>query len=146
MFSLDKIKPHLLPALIVAVFFFFYDMVFHGFLLNDIYEQTAYLWRTNEEMAALLPLTILFYLFFAAAIVALYNCFVLQMQTTKKPVHLSRKFGLIIGLIMALMMASTYIYMPISALLSIAWFFIALVNGLLLGYLLYYIYHKMPRK
>ena len=42
-------------------------------------------------------------------------------------------FGLKIGLIMGILMASTYIYMPIPSSLAIKWFFAYLVEGIGIG-------------
>ncbi len=40
---------YVISALVTFVFVFLYEFLVHGFLLGDLYKQTAQLWRSEKE-------------------------------------------------------------------------------------------------
>ncbi|MFQ5995503.1 MAG: hypothetical protein ACE5K1_10455, partial [Acidiferrobacterales bacterium] len=44
-----NIKRFTIGAAVVFIYVFFYEWLFHGVLLEDMYAETANLWRSPEE-------------------------------------------------------------------------------------------------
>jgi hypothetical protein len=131
---------------VIAVFAFLmgYDMFVHGTLLKADYEATASMWRTPEEMKALFPLCLAYHFFLAMVLTCLFKKFRAgccaknpEAATACCPIKSGGIcFGLKIGILMGLLHASGYIWLPIPAALAIKWFVASLIQGVGVGVVL----------
>ena len=107
---------------------FGYDFAVHHHLLMDLYEATTDLWRAPEQMQEFFPYMLGFQLattFVAAAI------FVQNYE--KKGIMEGLRFGLWLGLLLGVLNANAWVWLPIPAVLAGAWFAAGLGKGILLG-------------
>jgi hypothetical protein len=132
-----NVKRYLGASLAFFVFMFFYDWLVHGVLLMKIYEQTAQIWRTEQEMHAHMPLGFLCHILTAAWLGLAFTQFY-KNGGTKNGVT----FGVFFGGILGLAAACAYIWLPIPAALAWYWFFANFFKYLLGGYILGAIYRK----
>ncbi len=130
--------PRFIPAVLAGfVFLFAYEWALHGVLLMDIYLQTPNLWRTPEDMTALFPFQLLgqFALTFVSALL-------FTRHYEAKGVMEGVRFGGWLGLVFGVMMASSFVWMPISGTLAVAWFVGGLLQGVGLGVIFALLYRK----
>lgn len=132
-----NIKRFLLTLIAGFAFAFAYDWVVHGYLLTAMYEQTAHLWRPEAEMKEYCPF-MLATKFFVVAITA----FIFTRNYEGKGLGEGLRFGAYIGLLMGVMLASPYGWMPVSGPLAAAWFATGLIQGLGLGVIYALTYRK----
>ena len=132
-----NMKRFLLCVVVGFVFVFLYEFVVHGVLLKPIYEATAALWRSEEDMKSLCPYGMLVSL----AFVSLVACIFVKNYEAKGFGE-GVRFGFLLGLLMGLIPASFYLYMPIPGTLALAWFFASFVETIGLGILFAFIYRK----
>lgn len=122
-----------LSMIAVFIFVFGFDYLYHGILLIDIYNYTAWLWRSPEEMMEQFPYTIATQIGFSILISVLYAYYVPETTFGQ-----GLRFGFAIGLLLGLMQAGSYAYMPISFLLAWLWFsgtfFMCLTIGAILSF------------
>jgi len=121
----------------VAVFAFLvaYSMAVHGHLMMPFYLEFQQLWRPQESMDQMHVWGLAADLALAAAIAWLYT-----RHYEGKGLQEGVRFGLYVGVIMGLMQFMTYIYMPISLNLALAWFAVYVVQGLGAGIILSLVY------
>lgn len=138
-------KKCFLTFLAVFVFIFLFDGLVHGYLLSGLYAETASLWRPQEEMQAMWPWCVAFHLLLAGVITCFYGLFLKSSgacTTEAAPMpqpsgcKMTMCFGLKLGLIMGLLHASSYIWMPIPGTLAVAWLASGIVKGLGVGLVL----------
>ncbi len=86
-------------------FAFFFEWVFHGILLKELYTSTAQLWRTEKEMSQYMPWVITTQLWFVLAFAWIFmrNC-------EGKAIPEGLRFGLYMDLSMASMQFGFYPY------------------------------------
>lgn len=133
-----------LSVLAIFVFTYAYEAFLHGYLLMGMYNETPALWRPASEMAQYAPWFLLRYALLAMVIACLYkkmgDCAPSTECTVdgKKPCPYQKSlcFGIKIGVLMGVIQASSYVYMPISGTLALAWFVGALVEGACIGLIL----------
>jgi len=126
-----NIKHYIISTVCVFVFFFFFDWMYHGVILMDLYNQTPHLWRSPEAMQALFPMAPLLQLLFAAALTFLFT-----RHYEARGVGEGVRFGLVTGLLIGVGQLGSYPYMPISLVLAILWFLGALVSITIAGVIL----------
>lgn len=140
-----KVSACLIPMVAVAVFIFLYSCLTHGWLLMDEYAATASLWRPQAEMETMCPLWIGYYLLLAGILTCWFKkskcAFACATAPGEKPSCCPIKsggccFGLKLGLLMGVLMASSYLYMPIPISLAVKWFFTGFFEGLGIGVVL----------
>ncbi len=140
-----KVSACLIPMVAVFIFLFGYNCLVHGHLLMADYAQTPALWRTDAEMQQLAPMWFAYYVALAAVLTCWFkktkSVFACAPTPGEKPSCCPIKsggccFGLKLGLLMGLLMACGYLYMPISSTLAIKWFFTGLFEGLGAGMVL----------
>ena len=111
----------------------------------DEYKATSSLWRSNEEMEILHNGWILYYACLAALFTHWFkktkfiftrSCGTPIDPATCCPLKSGACFGLKIGVLMGLVMASSFLYMPISASLAIKWLLAGVLQGLGVGIIL----------
>lgn len=131
----------LLASLPVFIFTFAADFLIHGIWLEPLYKQTAAMWRSEAEMQQYFPLCILFHVMQAVLITALFN----KCRGGCENVCIVKNglcFGVIMGLFLAALHSSAYIYMPIPGEMAVKWFISGIVNGIGSGLILAVIFKK----
>lgn len=130
--------PRFILSLVAGfIFVFGFEFAVHAHLLADLYEQTAELWRPDDTMEPFFPLMILRTLLFVAI-----PAFIYTRKHEGKGIMEGVRFGIPLGLLLALMASSTYIWMPIPLELAGAWAAADFVIGLTLGVIYALTYKK----
>jgi hypothetical protein len=109
-----NMKRFVIAGLAAFVFIFIYDMIVHGVLLKGIYEQTADLWRTDEEFS--MGMMLVGQLLLGLAIAFFYPIVGPDTECKK-----AIPFGVGLGLVLAALQLGAYAYMPIPLTLSLSW-------------------------
>jgi hypothetical protein len=140
---------------VIAVFAFsmLYDFLVHGHLLKGMYEATASLWRTEEEMQQMAVWCFVYHALLAITITCIYKrarqgmALIAEQSGQKKCPYMSSVcFGLKIGTLMGLMHASSYIWLPIPGSLAIAWFIASLGQAVGMALVLALVYRNKDCK
>jgi hypothetical protein len=139
----------LITTILIFVFLLAFDAVVHGHLFKDMYAATASLWRSEDDMKRFWPYCLAYHFALAATVTCLYGLVKkgdnAQCDTMPAPVVPEKKccphkkavcFGLKLGIIIGLVHASSYIFMPIPSNIIIAWFLASVVQGLGIGLIL----------
>ena len=114
---------------VIAVFFVWsvLDFLIHGIFLKSTYQETANLWRPEDEMN--MPLMSIVTLIFSICFVAIYSYLI-----EPKSLSLGIKYGLILGIAMGISMGfGSYSYMPIPLGLAFSWFIGSFIEITLAG-------------
>ena len=119
-------KRYVLAVVAVFVTVFVYEFLVHGVLLMDMYEQTADMWKPQEESSMLLMN--FSQLAFAAVLV-----FIFTRNYEGKGAGEGVRFGLLIGLLLVAIELGVYCYLPVPMALWLAWIVIALGKGIISG-------------
>lgn len=124
----------ILSMIVTWVFVFCFDFVYHGLLLVDIYNETAFLWRSPEDMMDKINITLSIQFSFSALMCVLYAYY-----APEKTFGQGLRFGFAIGLLLGLMQVGTSTFMPVSFLLTWLWFsgtfFQCLTMGAIIGFI-----------
>ena len=104
-------------------FVFVYEFLVHGILMMGLYEQTAAVWRPQEESN--MAVMFLSQFLFGAALAFFYPIVGPDSECKK-----ALPFGIGLGLVMAMPQIGTYCYLPIPITISLLWAFIAFVKAL----------------
>ena len=128
-------KRFVLAALVSFVFIFIYEFIVHGNLMLGLYEQTAEVWRPQEE--ADLLVMFISQVLFAVALAFFYPIVGLDDASCKKALP----FGIGLGLVMAMPQIATYTYLPIPISISLLWALITFVKVLGASYIVSKIYN-----
>ncbi len=103
------------------------DFLIHGVLLKSTYQETANLWRPEDEMN--MPLMSIVTLVFSICFVTIYSYLI-----EPKSLSLGIKYGFILGIATGVSMGfGSYCYMPIPLSLAFSWFLASLVEITLAG-------------
>jgi len=136
------VKPMIISVLAVLVTLFATEYLIHGIWLMPLYQQTASLWRPMSEMG-MFPWCIIRLLALSFIYSALYcKCKKAKPEACdidgKKqcPIQHGLCFGILLGLLIGTMMASSYLWMPVPGELAIKWFIGGLGQGILVGLVL----------
>ena len=126
-------KQTLLATVIVFIAWSAMDFLVHGMLLQSVYQETAFLWRPEDQMHALLMSAVT--LLFSFCVVSVYSYFIVP-----KSVATGLKYGLTLGVgVGAVTGIGSFCYMPIPLYLAGAWFGVNLVEitlaGIIVGYM-----------
>ena len=134
-------KPMIISTIAVAISLFLTEWLIHGVWLKPLYEQTASLWRPMNEMG-MFPWCIIRLLALGFLFSALYcKCKKSggECATDGKkecPKKAAMCFGVMLGLLIGTMMASSYLWMPIPGELAIKWFIGGLAQGIVVSLVL----------
>lgn len=132
-----NIPRFLLAAVIGFAFIFGFDYGVHHKLLMDVYQQTADMWRPMDQMKNFMP-----YVFLYQALLVVIIGFIYTRNHEGKGLIEGIRFGLMIGVLMALLNASAYIWMPIPKTLALGWAGAGLGNALGIGIIFSLLYKK----
>lgn len=132
-----NIKRYVGAALALFAFIFFYEWFVHGFILMSKYKETPQVWRSFDEMAANMPISMLFQLVFAAWVAFMFTQFYPVGGVSN-----GLLFGLYVGILVGILTATWYLWLPVSSILGLSWFFSGIIEGVIGGYLLGIIYSK----
>jgi len=110
---------------IVAVFAFVFafEYLFHGILLQGLYEQTASVWRPKEEHSMV-------FLFLSEILFSAVAVYFFTRNYEAKGIGEGVRFGLLVGLLLGSVEIATYCYLPIPFALTGAWVIAAILKGL----------------
>src|SRR6185295_2623468 len=135
-------NPKRLVLAIVAVFVGVWvtDFLIHGVWLQSTYKETMSLWRTEAEMQAHLGWMLLGQFLMAATFVVLYAKGFAGMACP----GCACLFGLFMGLFSQAMTLITYVVQPFPGSLAAKWFVAGVVQGVLMGVLVFYVYKPKP--
>lgn len=127
------LKQTILAVIAVFIAWSILDFLIHGVLLKSTYQETANLWRPEDEMN--MPLMSIVTLVFSICFVIIYSYLI-----EPKSLSLGIKYGLILGIATGVSMGfGSYCYMPIPLSLAFSWFVGSLVEitlaGIIVGYM-----------
>lgn len=126
---------YVISVFVVFIFVFAFEFLVHGFLLKDLYNQTAQLWRPEEEMKML-------FMFMSQLGISAVIAYIFTLHYEGKGIGEGIRFGLYIGLLLGSINIGAYSYMPISMMLMLSWVLAALLLGLGSGVILSLIYKR----
>jgi len=129
-----NMKRFVLAAIGAFVFVFIYEFLVHGFLMMSLYEQTADVWRPQEESNMLVMFLSQF--LFAVALAFFYPIVGMDEDCKK-----ALPFGIGLGLVMAMPQIGTYCYLPIPITISLLWALISFLKALGSSYIVSKIYN-----
>jgi uncharacterized membrane-anchored protein YitT (DUF2179 family) len=141
----------LIAFIAVFIFMFGFDWVFHGQLLMSMYDETAAVWRPMEEMESFFALCLLYHAVMAAVFTCGYKKFIVYSTSVcsatgeQKPCCPHKRslcYGLFIGLIMGVGMASWYMHLPVPPALAFGWLAAGILQGLGVGLVLSLVYNN----
>ena len=130
----------IVAILIVFVGIFASDFVIHGVWLKSDYAASASLWRPEAEMQKFMGWLMLGQLLAAITSTTLYA----KGFADKACPVCAVMFGLFMGLFMQANTFITYAVQPIPAGIAVKWFVAGIVQGALLGLLLFFAYKPKP--
>ncbi len=118
-------KKWLLASLAVVVVFFVLETIIHSVLLAGLYKQTAQVWRPQTEIAGLMWLMWVGYLFFAPFFAFIYTK---GHETGKSGLGQGLRYGVLVGIMLAPMQSlGWYAILPIPGILAFYWFLAGMV-------------------
>ena len=121
---------------VIAIALFVFDIIFHGVLIKGYYEQTANLWRSENEMQNLVLFNIATYLSSSFIAVVIFEQFVLKLDK-KDLLKNCFKISILITTLIGIIMVRFYVFIPMTLSLSFFWFINAIFHGVIVGLILY---------
>jgi len=132
-----NLKRFSLCCLTGFIFVFIYEYIIHGVALVAIYDQTPQLWRSPETMVDYMPFMIVMQFLTTALL-----CFIYTRHHEEKGIGEGVRFGAMIGLLLGILQASSFAWMPISLTLAGLWLVTTFVEAIGLSILFSLIYKK----
>jgi hypothetical protein len=130
----------LLASVAVLVVMMVLEFVIHGVLLQGVYQETASVWRTQEEMQRLMWIFWVGYLVFAPLFALIY---VKGYEKGKPGLAQGFRYGLYVGAMLSVMLSfGWYVILPIPLALSVYWFVAILVEFMAAGVAAGLVYHE----
>ena len=129
-------KRLIVASIVVFVFVYLYDWVFHGFILKNAYVQTASLWRPEQEM-----MNYMGFLVFGEFLRSVVFCVLYAIRPGHRDgVGAGIGYGLLIALLLIGTDFITYAVQPLPLSLITSWAIGGLIQLLVAGALLGAIY------
>jgi len=132
-----NISRYFIMVVVGFIFMFAFDFIVHRNLLMDYYEQSKNLWRSDEEMQANFIVMMIRNLLLIGII-----GYIFTRHFEDKGIMEGFRFGIPMGLLLAIMMGSSYIWMPVPFALALGWAMSGLGIGLGLGIIFSLIYKQ----
>ena len=124
-------KRWLLASAVVFIVISVLEFFIHGFLLSDIYQQTASVWRPQAEAESMMWLFWVGYLVFAPFFTLIY---VKGYETGKSGLGQGLRFGFYVGAMLSVMNSlGWYVVLPIPLALALYWFMAIVVEFTVAG-------------
>lgn len=128
-------KRYVISLFVVFVFVALYEFLAHGVLLMGLYEQTAALWRPQEESNMV-------FMFLSQLGFAAVFAYIFTLHYEDRGVGEGVRFGLYIGILLGTIEIGTYCYMPIPMVLMLSWVLVSLLKGLGSGVVVALVYRR----
>jgi hypothetical protein len=128
-------KRFLLAVVAVFVFVNFFEMLYHQYLVGELYGQTAELWRPTETME-----DYMLWMWIVYALLSVMFCYIFLKGYENKGVMEGVRYGLLIGILMAHGSFVMYAVMPIPFAMAVYWIVDALVLCTVSGAILAAVY------
>lgn len=125
-------KSLIITMIAVFVFIVLAEWVIHGVLLKGIYQETASLWRTDEQMKSMC-----IWMFVGYFLLAKYFTFIYARGCEEGGVAEGFRFGILAGLLLSSGGFMWYAVLPIS--MALLWYWVAatmfeaIVAGMIVG-------------
>ena len=129
------IKKCLLASLPVFVFIFAFEWVFHGVIMKESYLQTAYLWRSQQDMPLYLPWMIAGQLLFSFIFTIIF-----AKGYENKGIAEGIRYGMLMAMLFTASLLIGYAVTPYPADMMAAWIIALLVELPAAGVLLSFLY------
>lgn len=124
-----------ISILLVAVFLYVFDVIFHGFLLGGTYEATAESWRSEDEMLQRIPFQVLCYFLISIGI-----CLIWALGFPGRGMRVGMLVGGMLGLMGTGGMLMSFVFVPLPDQLRIPWAIGGVLSGVLAGMIASLIY------
>lgn len=132
-----NVKRFIVATVVVFVYIFFYEWIFHTMILKDIYLATQSLWRSSVQMQAHFG-----WLVFGQFLLALMFCFIFAKGYQAKGLLEGVRYGIYITILLTGPHLIMYAVQPIPANLQFYWFIGGFVELVVAGMLVSLIYKK----
>lgn len=130
------VKRFLVASIAVFLFTFLFEWLFHGYLLDDLYQQAAALWRSEEELQANAP-----WLYIGQVIFSLAFCY-LFAQFRNEGIYTGIRYGFLVAFLFSTNYIVAYVIQPIPSALTIAWIIGTIIEFALAGIVASVIFEK----
>jgi len=128
-------KRFLIASIAVFGFVFVFEFLVHGLGLKSMYENTAHMWRSEADFKMI-------FMLLSQLGFSVMTAFIFTRNYEDKGMGEGVRFGLAIGLLLAVLEVGKYGYMPIPFALVLAWMAAALLKGVGSGVILSWTYKK----
>ncbi len=136
----------LVSTLAIFVTIFAFEWAFHGNYMMPLYEETASMWRPEEEMKELFHICIIRILVASVVISVLY-CWAGKFSTCCGSHSVfAVKFGAMVGLLLGIWDFGAYSYMPIPMNMATSWLVGDIIMGIMIGIVLALLSHCCKKK
>jgi hypothetical protein len=135
-------KRFVLAILAVFVGVWVTDVLIHGVWLQSTYKATQSLWRSDAEMQAHMGWLLAGQVLFAATFVTLWAKGFANMSC----IRCACVYGLVMGSFSQAFTLVMYAVQPLPGALAVKWFAAGLVQGALMGALVFLVYKPKPQE
>ncbi len=129
----------ILSCVSVFAFIFLFDWIFHDYVIDDLFEDSASLWRPDSEV-----LSYLLWSIFGKILLSVLFCLIFLHGYENKGLGEGIRYGLLIGLLLTAPLFMFFSMQPIPANLFIAWLIGGVIEIVIAGMILAAIYR--PQK
>ncbi|MBL7714130.1 MAG: hypothetical protein JNL01_01605 [Bdellovibrionales bacterium] len=136
-FSKVNMKRWWMTAGAVFAWIFVSDMLIHGFFLKDVYQQTANLWRTQEDMSHFMG-----WMTGGQAMAALWGSFIFTKGYENKGWKEGARFGLLLGFFMISHFFIQFATTPMPMSLFWSWTWTGMIQCVGAGVVASFVYKK----
>ncbi|MCB1866246.1 MAG: hypothetical protein KDG50_12550 [Chromatiales bacterium] len=130
-----NLKKLAIATVVIFIVVFAYEWLFHGVLLEGLYERTAELWRPQDTMGGYFAWLIIGQLLFAFFFVWIYYRYI-RIDSMGG----GARFGLALGALLGATQLIMFAVQPLLPALVVYWIIGGLVEGALIGAVAGYLY------
>jgi len=128
-----NIKRFILASLAAYIFIFLFDWGFHGILLDSIYKDTSYFWRTKEETQLYMH-----WMLFAQLLLAFIFTWIFTKGYENKGIPEGFRYGFMVSLLFVPSILINYTVIPYPPNLILLWVIgtfveLSLAGGIIAG-------------
>ena len=133
-------KRLLLALIVMFVAVFATNFLIHGVWLQSTYKETMNLWRSEPEMQARFGWMLLGQFLFATTFVAIWAAGFAEKQCLRCAIL----YGLMMALFSQAGTVISYVVSPLPPSLALKWFIAGVLQGLVMGLVVYSVYKPKP--